>query len=84
MAGCADFSERYYGRTDEYLPARSISYVDARRDAILLLLELQRTLSDEFGVGEWTPSALGGTRQVMTSNSGCPAGTVKEQWTLRM
>ncbi|WP_206435737.1 LppA family lipoprotein, partial [Actinobaculum sp. 352] len=82
LVACSDFSERYYGRTDEYLPARSISYVEARREAILLLLELQRTLSDEFEVGEWTPPALGGGSQVDRTTSGCPAGSVIERWKL--
>ncbi|AWE41534.1 hypothetical protein EKN07_11215 [Actinobaculum sp. 352] len=82
MSGCADFSERYYGRTDEYLPAREVPYSEARREAILLLLELQQTLTDEFDVGEWTPPSLGGRRQVGRSDSGCPAGTVRETWSL--
>ncbi|RTE48033.1 hypothetical protein [Actinobaculum sp. 352] len=74
LAACADFSERYYGRTDEYLPAREVPYAEARREAILLLMRLQQTLSDEFGVGEWAPPPLGGVSQVDTSDSGCPSG----------
>ncbi|AWE41537.1 LppA family lipoprotein [Actinobaculum sp. 313] len=82
MAGCSDFSERYYGRTDEYLPAREVPYSEARREAILLLMRLQQALSDEFGVGQWRPAPLGGGSQVLTSDSGCPAGTVREEWLL--
>ncbi|AWE41538.1 MULTISPECIES: LppA family lipoprotein [unclassified Actinobaculum] len=82
LAACSDFSERYYGRTDEYLPAREVPYSEARREAILLLLELQQTLTDEFDVGEWTPPPLGGGEQVGRSDSGCPAGTVRETWSL--
>ncbi|WP_164546685.1 hypothetical protein, partial [Actinobaculum sp. 352] len=59
-----------------------VSYVEARREAILLLLQLQQTLSDEFDVGEWTPPALGGGSQVDRTTSGCPAGTVIEFWKL--
>ncbi len=81
MTAC-DTSDQYFGTGGPDLPTRDVPYADARRETILLLLQLQQVLSDEFDVGAWEAPPLGGVNQVSESTANCVPGAVNELWML--